>query len=158
MKPFGPRSATSESTALVERSFEIAMIVVARRVFVTAGDFFAGMLTTRTCSIYVDGISHLWKEPKWEDYDDEGAGSAEIIFRYQLRFRQIFADLLARTGGLSLLLAGRDEVRLNAVAQRVRHSAPGSDVELVVGDLGAGSGVDALAAPPRGTRGRGAGQ
>jgi short-subunit dehydrogenase len=60
-------------------------------------------------------------------------------------FGTIFADLLAKRG-LSLLLAGRDEVRLDAAAQRVRHSTPGIDVELVVGDLGTGSGVDALAA------------
>lgn len=75
---------------------------------------------------------------------DGGAGWA-VITGASSGFGAIFADLLAKRG-LSLLLAGRDEVRLNAVAQRVRHSAPGSDVELVVGDLGTGSGVDALAA------------
>jgi short-subunit dehydrogenase len=60
-------------------------------------------------------------------------------------FGAIFADLLAKRG-LSLLLAGRDEARLSAVAQRVRQSAPDVDVELVPGDLGTGRGVDALAA------------
>jgi short-subunit dehydrogenase len=59
-------------------------------------------------------------------------------------FGAIFADLLAKRG-LSLLLAGRDEARLDAVAQRVRQTT-GIDVELVVGDLGTESGVDALAA------------
>ncbi|MEE6138132.1 SDR family oxidoreductase [Mycobacterium sp. 050128] len=58
-------------------------------------------------------------------------------------FGAVFADLLAKRG-LSLLLAGRDEDRLNAVAQRVRQAAP-VEVELVVGDLGAADGVDALA-------------
>jgi short-subunit dehydrogenase len=57
----------------------------------------------------------------------------------------IFADLLAKRG-LSLLLAGRDEPRLSAVAQRVRQIAPDIGVELVGGDLGTDSGVDALAA------------
>ena len=56
----------------------------------------------------------------------------------------IFADLLAKRG-LSLLLAGRDEPRLSAVAQRVRQIAPDIGVELVAGDLGTDSGVDALA-------------
>jgi short-subunit dehydrogenase len=60
-------------------------------------------------------------------------------------FGAIFADLLAKRG-LSLLLAGRDEARLNAVAQRVLQTTPGIDVELVVGDLGTGPGVDTLAA------------
>jgi short-subunit dehydrogenase len=59
-------------------------------------------------------------------------------------FGAIFADLLAKRG-LSLLLAGRDEARLNAVAQRVRQTAA-VEVELVVGDLGTEAGVDALAA------------
>jgi short-subunit dehydrogenase len=57
----------------------------------------------------------------------------------------IFADLLAKRG-LSLLLAGRDEPRLSAVAQRVRQIAPDIGIELVAGDLGTDSGVDALAA------------
>lgn len=75
---------------------------------------------------------------------DGGAGWA-VITGASSGFGTIFADLLAKRG-LSLLLAGRDEVRLDAAAQRVRHSTPGIDVELVVGDLGTGSGVDALAA------------
>ncbi len=52
----------------------------------------------------------------------------------------IFADQLARRG-MSLLLAGRDEARLSAVAQWVDPHA-----ELVVGDLGTRAGVDALVA------------
>jgi short-subunit dehydrogenase len=50
----------------------------------------------------------------------------------------IFADQLAKRGH-SLVLAGRDETRLKAVAERV-----GGNVELVVGDLGTEAGVDAL--------------
>jgi short-subunit dehydrogenase len=53
-------------------------------------------------------------------------------------FGAIFADQLAQRG-LSLVLAGRDETRLKAVAQRVN-----AEVELVVGDLGTEAGVDAL--------------
>jgi short-subunit dehydrogenase len=60
-------------------------------------------------------------------------------------FGAIFAELLAKRG-LSLLLAGRDEPRLEAVARRVRQTVPAIEVELVIGDLGTGSGVDALAA------------
>jgi short-subunit dehydrogenase len=52
----------------------------------------------------------------------------------------IFADQLAKRGH-SLVLAGRDEARLSAVAQRVNQ-----DVELVVGDLGTDAGVDDLLA------------
>lgn len=52
----------------------------------------------------------------------------------------IFADQLARRG-LSLVLAGRDQARLSAVAQRV-----GQNVELVAGDLGTDAGVEALVA------------
>jgi short-subunit dehydrogenase len=55
----------------------------------------------------------------------------------------IFADQLAQRGH-SLVLAGRDEARLSAVAQRVGHIA--NNVELVVGDLGTDAGVDALVA------------
>lgn len=50
----------------------------------------------------------------------------------------IFADQLARRGH-SLVLAGRDETRLNAVAQRIGHNA-----ELVVGDLGTEQGTNDL--------------
>jgi short-subunit dehydrogenase len=52
----------------------------------------------------------------------------------------IFADQLAQRG-LSLVLAGRDQARLSAVAQRVNQN-----VELIVGDLGTEAGVDALVA------------
>jgi short-subunit dehydrogenase len=55
----------------------------------------------------------------------------------------IFADQLAKRG-LSLVLAGRDEARLNAVAQRVGRGAPDIAIELVVGDLGTDAGFDAL--------------
>ena len=47
----------------------------------------------------------------------------------------IFADQLAQRG-LSLVLAGRDQARLEAVAKRVGQTAPDADIELVVGDLG----------------------
>src|SRR6201998_285174 len=57
----------------------------------------------------------------------------------------IFADQLARRG-LSLVLTGRGEARVNAVAHRVGENAPDVDVELLVGDLGADAGVDALVA------------
>ena len=60
-------------------------------------------------------------------------------------FGAIFADQLAKRG-LSLVIAGRDEPRLIAVAQRIRQIAPGVDVEPVVDDLGIDSGVDALLA------------
>ena len=53
----------------------------------------------------------------------------------------IFAEQLAKRG-MSLVLTGRDESRLNAVAQRVSET----DVELVVGDLGTDAGVTDLIA------------
>ena len=57
----------------------------------------------------------------------------------------IFAEQLAQRG-LSLVLTGRDQARLSAVAQRVGQIAPNVDVELVVGDLSTDSGVDAVVA------------
>jgi short-subunit dehydrogenase len=60
-------------------------------------------------------------------------------------FGAIFAEQLAKRG-LPLVLTGRDEPRLSAVRDRVRAIAPGLDVQLVVGDLGTGAGVDALLA------------
>ena len=50
----------------------------------------------------------------------------------------IFADQLAQRGH-SLVLAGRDEQRLKAVAQRINQNA-----ELVVGDLGTEKGVNEI--------------
>jgi short-subunit dehydrogenase len=58
-------------------------------------------------------------------------------------FGAIFADKLAARG-MSLVLAGRNQARLDEVAQRVANVAPA--VELVVGDLGTAEGVDALEA------------
>jgi short-subunit dehydrogenase len=57
----------------------------------------------------------------------------------------IFAEQLAARG-LSMVLTGRDQVRLTAVRERVRAIAPDAGVELVVGDLGTESGVDDLVA------------
>jgi short-subunit dehydrogenase len=50
----------------------------------------------------------------------------------------IFADQLAKRGH-SLVLAGRDEARLKAVAHQV-----GGNAEVVVGDLGTDAGIEAL--------------
>jgi short-subunit dehydrogenase len=50
----------------------------------------------------------------------------------------IFADQLAKRGH-SLVLAGRDETRLKAVAHQV-----GGNIELVASDLGTDAGIDAL--------------
>ena len=55
----------------------------------------------------------------------------------------IFAEQLARRG-MSLLLAGRDSARLEAVRDRVKAVATAADVELFVGDLGERAGIDAL--------------
>lgn len=54
----------------------------------------------------------------------------------------IFAEQLAQRG-FSLVLAGRDRTRLEAVKQRI---GTGTDVELVVGDLAANDGVEELIA------------
>jgi short-subunit dehydrogenase len=75
---------------------------------------------------------------------DQGTGWA-VITGASSGFGGIFADQLAKRG-LPLLLAGRDEPRLNAVAQRVRQVVPGIKVELVAGDLGTDAGIDALVA------------
>lgn len=54
----------------------------------------------------------------------------------------IFAEQLAQRG-FSLVLAGRDKARLDAVKQRI---GQGTEIELVVGDLGTEGGVDDLIA------------
>lgn len=54
----------------------------------------------------------------------------------------IFAEQLAQRG-FSLVLAGRDHFRLEAVKQRI---GQGAEVELVVGDLGTDDGVEDLIA------------
>lgn len=54
----------------------------------------------------------------------------------------IFAEQLAKRG-LSLVLTGRDEARLEAVKQKI---GPSTHVELVVGDLGTDAGVEDLIA------------
>ncbi|MGV0071281.1 SDR family NAD(P)-dependent oxidoreductase [Mycobacterium colombiense] len=54
----------------------------------------------------------------------------------------IFAEQLAQRG-FSLVLAGRDQARLEAVKQRI---GQGAEVELVVGDLGTDDGVEDLIA------------
>ncbi|MGA7054768.1 MAG: SDR family oxidoreductase [Mycobacterium sp.] len=58
-------------------------------------------------------------------------------------FGALFAEQLAKRG-LPLVLTGRDEPRLTAVQESVRRIAPGVDVEIVLGDLGADAGVEAL--------------
>ncbi len=75
----------------------------------------------------------------------ENATRWAVITGASSGFGAIFADLLAKRG-LSLLLAGRDEDRLTAVARRVRQNVPDIEVEVVVGDLGTDAGVEALAA------------
>lgn len=55
----------------------------------------------------------------------------------------LFAEKIAARG-VPLVLAGRDEARLTEVQRRVRQLAPDVDVEVVVGDLGSATGVDAL--------------
>lgn len=57
----------------------------------------------------------------------------------------IFAERLADRG-MPLVLAGRDADRLEQVRRQVYERAPGVRVELVVGDLATGDGVDELIA------------
>jgi short-subunit dehydrogenase len=57
----------------------------------------------------------------------------------------LFAEQLAQRG-MPLILAGRDEVRLQRVRQRVQQRARGIDVELLVGDLGSPAGIEDLIA------------
>ncbi|HZC92891.1 MAG TPA: SDR family oxidoreductase [Mycobacterium sp.] len=76
--------------------------------------------------------------------DERSAGTGwAVITGASSGLGAIFAEQLAKRG-LPLVLAGRDEPRLSGVRQRVRQIAPGIDVELVVGDLGTKTGLDAL--------------
>ncbi len=76
--------------------------------------------------------------------NDSNTGWA-VITGASSGFGAIFAEQLVRRG-MSLVLAGRDEERLAAVRQRVHGIAPDVDIELVVGDLAAPAGLDALLA------------
>jgi uncharacterized protein len=57
----------------------------------------------------------------------------------------IFAEQLA-SRGLSLILTGRDQQRLQTVSRRVHERSPDIEVELVTGDLATRAGLDALLA------------
>ena len=67
--------------------------------------------------------------------NEVGAGWA-VVTGASSGFGALFAEKLAQRG-LPVVLAGRDEARLAEVWQRVQRVAPGIEVELVVGDLGA---------------------
>lgn len=56
----------------------------------------------------------------------------------------VFADRLARRG-LALVLTGRDNERLAAVARQVEHDVPGTTVDVVTADLATTDGIAALA-------------
>ena len=73
---------------------------------------------------------------------EAGAGWA-VVTGASSGLGALFAEKLAQRG-LPVVLAGRDEARLAEVRQRVQRLAPGIEVELVVGDLGARGGVEAL--------------
>ena len=75
----------------------------------------------------------------------EHQGRTAVITGASSGFGAIFAEQLAGRG-MDLVLAGRDESRLTAVRRRVLEIAPGSQVELMPGDLGTAAGVTALKA------------
>src|SRR5262247_1245862 len=56
--------------------------------------------------------------------------------------RRLAAGLADR--GMSLVLTGRDEARLDETAQQIRRAAPSVKVETVAADLSSQSGVSAL--------------
>ena len=74
--------------------------------------------------------------------NEAGAGWA-VVTGASSGLGALFAEKLAQRG-LAVVLAGRDQARLAEVRQRVQRVAPGIEVELVVGDLGARGGVEAL--------------
>jgi len=76
--------------------------------------------------------------------NEVGAGWA-VVTGASSGLGAIFVEKLAQRG-LPVVLAGRHEARLTEVRQRVQRVAPGVEVELVVGDLGARGGVEALVA------------
>src|SRR5262245_10151521 len=75
---------------------------------------------------------------------EAGAGCA-VVTGASSGLGALFAEQLADRG-IPLILAGRDEARLEQVRQRVRQRAPGVEVELVVGDLGSEKGIRDLIA------------
>jgi short-subunit dehydrogenase len=75
---------------------------------------------------------------------EDGAGWA-VVTGASSGLGALFAERLAERG-LPLILAGRDEARLEEVRRRIQRRAPGSDVELVVGDLASRTGLEDLIA------------
>ena len=74
-----------------------------------------------------------------------GASGWAVVTGASSGLGAIFAERLAGRG-LPLMLAGRDEVGLEKVRQRIRQRQPGAVVELVVGDLGSDEGIEQLVA------------
>ena len=68
-----------------------------------------------------------------------------VLLASSLLGRPLLPERLAERG-LPLILAGRDEARLEEVRRRIQRRAPGSDVELVVGDLASRTGLEDLIA------------
>lgn len=73
----------------------------------------------------------------------ESVGGWAVITGASSGLGAVFAERLAERG-MPLVLAGRDPARLEQVRQRVELAAPGLDVDVVVGDLSAGEGVEGL--------------
>src|SRR6478672_7185560 len=76
--------------------------------------------------------------------DNYGGGWA-VITGASSGLGALFAEQLAARG-MPLLLAGRDELRLQQVRQRVLAQSPKTVVETAVGDLGTESGIEDLIA------------
>ncbi len=126
-----------------QRPFEIAVVVTLTAGLRCRGRLRSGHVDDINMLIYVNKFTSPKGIQMSSQRDDETTWA--VITGASSGFGAIFADLLAKRG-LSLLLAGRDESRLDAVARWVRQTVPGIDVELVVGDLGTGPGIDALVA------------
>jgi short-subunit dehydrogenase len=79
---------------------------------------------------------------------EAGAGWA-VVTGASSGLGALFAEQLARRG-MSLVLAGRDQARLQQVRKRIQQQPRSVDVELVVGDLGSQAGIEGLIAVLRG--------
>ncbi len=75
----------------------------------------------------------------------KSAGRWAVVTGASSGLGAVFAEQLAQRG-TPLLLAGRDERRLEQVRERIHRASPDVPVDLVVGDLGTDEGVERLVA------------
>ena len=112
-----------------QRPFEVAVVIAVAAGRRGTGRLLLSHVDDINITRYVKAIHIAWKG-EHVDSTEKGTGWA-VVTGASSGFGAIFADQLAKRG-LSLLLAGRDERRFSAVAQQVRDTVPGVQIDIEV--------------------------